>query len=102
MAISAKGKSLQLRHAADRAFGILGESSKKALVYHLKERYGIDIFDDYDHHNITIAELEYALKDLMGKEAGLLLMGYVNTELQKLDFPPPPIRKEKAFPYSFH
>ena len=67
-----------LGRAIDRAFGVLGESSKNALLYQLRREYHIDIYKD----NVSIETLESALQDMLG-EGGTVLMSFVNNELRK-------------------
>jgi hypothetical protein len=65
--------------AIDRAFSILGEPSKQALIYYLQHNYNMDIYQD----NVSIQKLESSLKDLVG-EGKDLLMSFVDSELRKL------------------
>lgn len=77
--------SSEFRNVIEEAFSILGEPSKKALIYHLQDHYAIDLSTFND--SIPVEKLEHALKDLLG-EAGLLLMEHVQTQLQKIHSPP--------------
>jgi hypothetical protein len=54
-----------------RALDILGESSKQALLYHLKEHYGIVL---EDASSFSLERLNVALQDLVG-EAAEVIMG---------------------------
>lgn len=69
----------RLGQAIDRAFGVLGEHSRQALVYHLRHSYNIDIY----HDNVNIEKLESALQEMIGDGKDLLLL-LVNSELHKM------------------
>lgn len=52
-----------------RALDILGESSKQALLYHLKEHYGIVL---EDASSFSLERLNVALQDLVGEAAEVI------------------------------
>lgn len=63
-----------------RALDILGESSKQALLHHLKERYGIVL---EDASSFSLERLNVALQDLVG-EAAEVIMGNMRMEMGRL------------------
>jgi hypothetical protein len=62
------------------ALDILGESSKQALLYHLKERYGIV---PEDASSFSLERLNVALQDLVG-EAAEVIMWNMRMEMGRL------------------
>lgn len=67
MAISEFGK-YEPSKALGRALGSLDEPSRHAVVYHLKQRYQIDLLSEP-----TLAEIEDAISDMFGEGAAILL-----------------------------
>jgi hypothetical protein len=63
-----------------RALDTLGESSKQALLYHLKEHYGIVL---EDASSFSLERLNVALQDLVG-EAAEVIRGNMRMEMGRL------------------
>jgi hypothetical protein len=63
-----------------KTLDILGESSKQALLYHLKERYGIVL---EDASSFSLERLNVALQDLVG-EAVEVIMKNMRVEMSRL------------------
>ena len=60
-------KNVTVRNAVEDALGILGDASKAALLYHLKDKYKISL------DSCTMAEVNAALKEMLGEGASIII-----------------------------
>lgn len=54
--------------ALDRTLGVLDESCRRAIKYHLKQRYDIDPMC-----GLTLSQIEDAIHDMFGEGSAILL-----------------------------
>lgn len=66
-----------MARALDRSLDMLGETSKKALLFHLAHTYKIPI-----ENGCSLGEIEGALKEMLGEGASLVVAS-INSELQQ-------------------
>jgi hypothetical protein len=71
-------RCMTFRDAVEQAFGVLGESSKRALLYHLHQEYGITLENE---QSSKLEDIEYALKCLFGP-AGEIILKKIRDEVQ--------------------
>lgn len=64
-----------LARAVDRSLDLLGEPSKKALLFHLTHTYKIPL-----EGKCSVGDIESALKEILG-EGALLVIASINNEL---------------------
>lgn len=69
-------EAARLRKAIHDALEMLGENSSQALLYHLKDRYNIDV----ESGSIELDSLQSALTDLLGPGAEVI-MGAIRQNL---------------------
>jgi hypothetical protein len=67
-----------MARALERALDMLGEPSKKALLFHLTHTFKIPI----ERKNCSIEEIESALKQILGEGASLVIAS-INNELKQ-------------------
>lgn len=60
------GNSTEVAAALGKTLDMLGASSKKVILYHLEDRYGVGT-------DATAEEAEVALKSLLGPAAALVI-----------------------------
>lgn len=65
--------------ALSRTLGMLEESCRRAIEYHLKQRYDIDRMS-----SPTLPQIEEAIRDMFGEGSSLLLTR-LRTELRQTD-----------------
>jgi len=63
--------------ALERSLGILGEPSKKALLFHLTHTFKISLDE-----NCSMEELESVLKEILGESSSLVIAS-INNELKR-------------------
>lgn len=61
--------------ALDRTLSVLDEPCKKAIAFHLRQRYAIDALSDP-----TPSQIEQAITDMLGEGADILISRF-HTEL---------------------
>lgn len=61
-----ESKNTEVAAALGKALNMLGASSKKIILYHLEDRYGVGT-------DATVEEAEAALKSLLGPAAALII-----------------------------
>lgn len=66
--------------ALDKALNMLGQTSKKALLFHLKERYGIS----FDDNAFSVEQLFSALRDILGNGGASIIMEKVFLERDRI------------------
>jgi hypothetical protein len=69
---------VNMAKALERSLDILGEPSKKALLFHLRHTFKIPI----DRKNCSLEEIEGALKQILGEGASLVVAS-INSELEQ-------------------
>jgi hypothetical protein len=63
--------------ALERSLDMLGEPSKKALLFHLTHTFKISLDE-----NCSMEELESALKEILGESSSLVIAS-INNELKR-------------------
>jgi hypothetical protein len=66
----------EMARAIDRSLDILGEDSKKALLYHLTHTFKVPL------EGCSIDEIEGALRQILGEGAALVVAS-INNELRR-------------------
>lgn len=66
----------EVARALERSLDMLGEPSKKALLFHLTHTFKISLDD------ISMEELESALKEILGESSSLVIAS-INSELER-------------------
>ena len=69
---------VNMARALERSLDMLGEPSKKALLFHLTHTFKIPI----ERKNCSIEEIESALKQILG-EGSSLVVASINNELKQ-------------------
>jgi hypothetical protein len=67
--------------AFDQVLDLLGHASKKALLFHLKQRYGISL---NNWESFSLERLNVALQDLLGVTGAILILESVFVEMDRL------------------
>jgi hypothetical protein len=70
--------NVDVAKALDRSLDMLGEPSKKALLFHLTHTFKIPI----DRKSCSLEEIERALKQVLG-EGAMLVIASINSELEQ-------------------
>ncbi|HJS68676.1 MAG TPA: hypothetical protein VJ730_04575 [Nitrososphaera sp.] len=70
--------NVDVAKALDRSLDMLGEPSKKALLFHLKHTLKIPV----DRKSCSLEEIEGALKQVLG-EGATLVVASINSELEQ-------------------
>lgn len=78
--MSDKYRSSCVAEAFDRALDILGNESKQALIWHLKQEYGVDVAEIGPP---DISKIRYALTSLLGTDGSEIVLEYLDTELKR-------------------
>jgi len=58
----------QIMLSLERALDVMGESSKKTLMFHIAKHYGIS----FEGKGCSIGEIEAALKGILGSGAAII------------------------------
>jgi hypothetical protein len=72
------GNNVDVAKALDRSLDMLGEPSKKALLFHLTHTFKIPV----DRKSCSLEEIEGALKQVLG-EGATLVVASINSELEQ-------------------
>ncbi|MEW6604362.1 MAG: hypothetical protein AB1351_06690 [Thermoproteota archaeon] len=67
----------EMARAIDRSLDMLGEDSKKALLYHLTHTFKIPL-----EGNCSLEQIENALKQILGEGAAIVVAS-INNELKR-------------------
>jgi hypothetical protein len=70
--------NVDVAKALDRSLDMLGEPSKKALLFHLTHTFKIPV----DRKSWSLEEIEGALKQVLG-EGATLVVASINSEMER-------------------
>ena len=71
---------VDMAKALEKSLDMLGESSKKALLFHLKHTFNIPL----DTKNCSLEEIEGALRQILGEGASIVVSSINNHLGQKM------------------
>lgn len=78
MSMRKADNQVNMARALEKSLDMLGEPSKKALLFHLTHTFKVAI----EQKNCSIEEIEGALKQILGEGASLVVAS-INNELEQ-------------------
>lgn len=78
MSMRKADNQMSMARALEKSLDMLGEPSKKALLFHLTHTFKVPI----EQKNCSIEEIEGALKQILGEGASLVVAS-INNELEQ-------------------